>query len=573
MSIPKDFDTKIRKYALHNASQFKGKANPGAVIGKVLAENPKLKSMVDEVAKAVHSVVKEVNKLKVEKQIEELNKEAPELLEKKKVGKREIPELKNAVKGKVVTRIPPEPSKYAHIGHALSFLINYMYAKKYNGKCYVRFEDTNPELAKQEYVDAMTDDIEYLGIEPTKVTYVSDDVKIIYSYAEKMIKLCKAYVCTCNQEKMRELRREGFGCAGRDKDVKTNLERWKEMLKGEVKAGEAVLRLKGDMKSKNYVMRDPVLFKISDKEHYSKGKKFHVWPLYDIANSVEDGMNGVTHIMRSIEFGSMRTELQDTIKDILKLPKQTVIQYGRFNVPGAATKGREIRRLIEDGSIGGWDDPRLVTIKALRRRGIQPETFWDLAIEVGLSPTVTNLDWQLISAFNRKILDPKCNRYFFIENPKEITIKGSVNKKVELKLHPDIESDEKRKFYVNDKFYIASTDFEEISKLKNGSLIRLMDCLNFKKEGNVFTFDSVEIGKYRAKGKRIIHWVPCEEKKLVKVKVLMPEGTETKGIAEPSIEDIKVGDIVQFARFGFCRLEHRNGNSKSKELEFIYCHR
>ncbi|MBI2550106.1 hypothetical protein HYV83_02900, partial [Candidatus Woesearchaeota archaeon] len=402
MTLPKDIETMIRKYALQNAAQFGGKAASGAVIGKILAENPSLKSEIKEVAAAVTNVLRSINKLDVENQVAELSKLAPELLEKKKAEKKDLPELKNASKGNVVTRIPPEPSKYAHIGHALSFLINYMYAKKYSGKCFVRFEDTNPELAKKEYADAMLDDMEYLGIKPNKVVHISNDLPMLYEFAEKLIKQGGAFVCFCSQEKMRELRHEGFGCSCRQNDSKHNLDEWKSMLNKKYKAGEAVLRLKGSMESPNHVMRDPVLFRITYAEHYLQGKKYCVWPLYDFANSVEDGAMGITHIMRSNEFGTMRTELQDTLKALLKLPKQTVIQYGRFNVKGSVTQGREIRRMMDDGSIKSWDDPRLVTIKSLLRRGIQPETFWELAIEVGLSPTETNFDWQLISAVNRK---------------------------------------------------------------------------------------------------------------------------------------------------------------------------
>lgn len=568
MALPNGFETTVRKYALQNAAQYGGKANPGAVIGKILAENPSLKPQIKEVAAAVNNALKSVNKLGAEKQLEELGRLAPELLEKKKVEKRDLPELKNAVQGNVVTRIPPEPSKYAHIGHALSFLINFMYAKKYSGKCFVRFEDTNAELAKKEYADAMLDDIKYLGIQPHKVLHISNDLPMLYENAEKLIRQGSAFVCFCSQDKMRELRHEGFGCNCRQNDAKRNMEEWKAMLGRKYKEGEAVLRLKGDMQSPNHVMRDPALFRISYKEHYLQGNRYCVWPLYDFANSVEDGLMGITHIMRSSEFGTMRVELQDAIKSLLKLPRQTVIQYGRFNVKGAVTQGREIRRLMDEGVIKSWDDPRLVTIRALKRRGIQPETFWEIAIEVGLSPSETNFDWHLISAINRKILDPKCSRYFYVENPQQITVKGAPERKVELKLHPDVESSKSRQFSVRDKFYIAEKDMGDVAKLKGTPLARLMDCLNFRKSGSSYVFDSTEYEKYRMFGSKIMHWLPADDKSLVKVKVLMPDATFSKGLAEAATAEIKTGEIVQFARFGFCRLESKS----EKELSFIYCH-
>ena len=567
MALPKDLEITARKYALQNAAQYGGKANPGSVIGKILAENPSLKAEIKAVAAVVNLVLKAVDNMDAEEQVAELQKIAPELLEKKKTEKRDLPELKNAAMGKVVTRMPPEPSKYAHIGHALSFLINYMYAQKYSGKCYLRFEDTNAGGVRGEYAASMIDDMGYLGIHPSKVVHISDDLPMLYEHAERMIKQGSAFVCFCSQEKMRELRHEGFDCGCRKHDSRHNMDEWKKMLDKKYTEGQAVLRLKGDMQSKNHVMRDPVIFRLSFVPHYKQGTKYCVWPLYDFANSVEDGVMGITHIMRSSEFGTMRVELQDRIKDLLKLPKQTVIQYGRFNVKGSVTQGREIRRMMEEGAIKSWDDPRLVTIKALRRRGIQPETFWEIAIEVGLSPSETTFDWQLISAVNRKILDPKCNRYFYVEEPQPIVVKGAPERKVELKLHPDAQDIKSRHFSVGGKFYIAKKDLEEISKLKSGSLVRLMDCLNFKKANGQFAFDSVEYEKYRMSGSKIIHWLP-EDKNVVKASVLMPDGGCSKGLAEPAAADIKIGEIVQFARFGFCRLETVN----QKELSFIYCH-
>ncbi|MBI2143783.1 glutamate--tRNA ligase [Candidatus Woesearchaeota archaeon] len=570
MALPKDFEATMRKYALQNAAQFGGKANSGAVIGKILAENPALKPQIKDIAAAVSDVLKSVNRLSVEKQVEELARLAPELLEKKKAEKKDLPELKNAVMGQVVTRIPPEPSKYAHIGHALSFLINYMYAKKYNGKCFVRFEDTNPELSRKEFADAMLEDMKYLGIQPSKVAHISNDMPMLYDYAEKLIRQGNAFVCLCNQEKMRELRHEGFGCSCRSKDAKNNIGEWKSMLGKKYGAGDAVLRLKGDMQSPNHVMRDPVIFRISLAEHYLQGSKYCVWPLYDFANSVEDGVMGITHVMRSSEFGTMRIELQDKIKEMLKLPKQRVIQYGRFNVVGAVTQGRELRKLMEEGKVKSWDDPQLVTIKALRRRGIQPETYWELAIEVGLSPTETNFDWHLIAAVNRKILDPKCNRYFYVESPKQITVKGAQERKLELKLHPDLPDGGKRHFVAKDRFHVSKKDYDEVSKLKSGSLVRLMDCLNFQKPNGSFTFDSVEYERYRMNGSMIIQWLPADDPCLMNAKILMPDGSLSKGLAEAAAANIKVGEIVQFTRFGFCRLESRD--EQAKELSFIYCH-
>ncbi|MEM2131460.1 MAG: glutamate--tRNA ligase [Candidatus Woesearchaeota archaeon] len=581
---------KIRYFSLENALKFKGKANQGAVIGKILSEQPELKKDLQNLSKEISKIVNEVNSLNlenIEKEFKKYEKENKNFKsesikteskedknlnnkesnnkesnnkEKKQKTQKTLPELPNAEYGKVITRIPPEPSKYNHIGHALSFLINYMYAKKYNGKCFIRFEDTNPEKATQEFVDAMIEDVVYyLDIKPDKIMFVSDDMPLFYELAEKLININKAYVCFCDREKMQELREKGISCECSENKKEKNLDEWKKMLSGNYDEGQAVLRLKGNMQSLNHVMRDPVLFRINKKEHYRQKNKYNVWPMYDFENSVEDSITGITHILRSNEFGDMRIELQNYIKDLLGLKKQTIIQYGRFNIKGATTKGREIREKINSGDVSGWDDPSLVTLKAMKRRGYVKETFQELVYEVGLSSnTSKNIDWTLIESINRAILDKKVNRYFFVEEPIKIKIKNSPNQELKLKKHPELIEKGFRDFKTKDEFYISKQDFE---KFKNGALIRLMDCLNFKvidKEKNDFVFDSLDYETFKKNGKLIIHWLPADEenlKNLIDVEVLMPNHELKKGLAEQEIKNLEKDEIVQFQRFGFCKLD------------------
>ncbi len=555
----------ILKYALQNAVKFNGKANPGAIIGKLLKDDDDLKSKIKELSKDIQKTVKDVNKLSLDEQKEKLKEIAPEMLEKKKAEKRELPELKNAVMGKVVTRIPPEPSKYNHIGHALSFLLNYLYAKKYNGKSILRFEDTNPIASKQEYVDAMKKDVlEYLNIKPDKTVFVSDDMPKFYELAKDLIKRGEAYVCFCEREKMRDLRHKGLPCECRKNSSKKNLKEWKNMLSKKYKEGECVLRLKIDLESDNHVMRDPVIFRLCYTEHYRQKEKYCVWPMYDFENSVEEEFCGITHILRSSEFGEMRVDLQNYIKDLFKFKNQEVIQYGRFNVVGAITQGREIRQLIEDKKVIGWDDPRLVTLRALKRRGIVPEMFYELALKVGLSKTPTNIDWTVISSINRKIVDASVNRYFFIENPKEIKIKNSPEREIKIKLHPEHEERGTRNLKINENFYISKNDLKE---LKDKKIYRLMHAFNFKKQKDGFVFDSEELEKYKKQGEKIMHWLPKDEK-LVDVEVLMPDAKIVKGVAEPSVKNIKINEVIQFERFGFCKLD----SIEKDKLVFWFTH-
>jgi glutamyl-tRNA synthetase len=360
---------------------------------------------------------------------------------------------------------------------------------------------------------------------------------------------------------MQDNRHKGIACACRDADSAKNKTEWENMVKGKYKEGQCSLRLKIDMHAGNQVMRDPVVFRIIDTEHYRQKKKYKVWPMYDFAGPCEEEWNGTTHILRSAEFGTMRAELQNFIKDLFKFRKQPIIQYGRFNVVGAVTQGREIRQMIEEGKVAGWDDPRLVTLKALKRRGFVKEMFYELALEVGLSPVQTNIDWKMISAINRRILDPKAYRYFFINEPVKIRIKGAPEQDIELNLHPDNKKGG-RKFRTGEEFLIEKTDLEQLSE---NALYRLMDCLNFRKKGNGFESDSLEYEKYRESGKKIMHWLPAGQ--AVDVEILMPDASVLKGIAEPGVKKIKQDTVIQFERFGFCRLDDK------KRLRFWFTHK
>jgi glutamyl-tRNA synthetase len=532
----------IRKHVLLNAIEYSGKANPQSVIGKVLAENPELKNDMATLGREVAKTVKEVNSWPLEKQKKELEKFG-KIEKQEKVEREGLPPLPNAVMGKVVTRLPPEPSKYNHIGHALSFIVNYTYAKMYGGKCILRFEDTNPEKVKKEYVDAMKEDVlKYLDIKPDKTIFSSNDLEKMYVIAEKIIKEGKAYVCTCNRERMQDLRHKGLECEHRNIDAKENLRLWKGMLGKNFKEGEAVLRLKIDMTALNHVMRDPVIFRITYASHFLQKKKYHVWPLYDFQNAVEDELCGITHILRSAEFGEMRIELQNYIKDLLGFKKQTIVQYGRFEIVGAVTQGREIRKLIEEGKIKGWDDPRLVTLKALRKRGIVKETYYNIAKKLGLNPNNAKIEWHMVAAENRKIIDPTSQRYFFVGDPVEIDLDKLLSKMVKAPLLPG--KKKYRKIPVTKKIFVDKIDF-----------------INYRgKEARLMHFCNVIINnKAKVTGKALkdvpkIHWVSSKN---AKIKVVMPDANEVEGLAEPDILRVKPDQIVQFERIGFARCEKK----------------
>ncbi|HLC73799.1 MAG TPA: glutamate--tRNA ligase [Candidatus Nanoarchaeia archaeon] len=545
------FDKSILLAALENAIKHDGKANANAVLGAILSKEPSLKKNIEKLRKDINDIVNNINNLTTEEQEIQFDNLGGEITEKKE-EERKLPELKN-VKGKVNTRIAPEPSKYLHVGHALIFIINSYYAYRYKGNCILRLEDTNPDKASKEYVDSIIEDLKWLRVKYDKVVFCSDNMDIYYKYAEVLVKKSRAFVCFCSRDIIKNLRSKKIRCECAKKSASDNLKEWKNMLNGKYKPEQANLRLVGKIDSDNAVLRDPSIFRISNTQHYSKGKKYIVWPLYDFENSIEDSIENITHVIRSKEF-ELRAELQNLIKDYLKLKKQEVIEIGRFNISGAITQGREIRELIESGKVSGWDDPQLVTIKALRRRGFVPEAFHELAKEVGLSKSETNIDVRILESISRRLIDKKVNRYFFVENPKKIKIKNAPKLNAQVPLHPEGNKGI-RKFSTTDEFYVQDN-------LKKGQTYRFMHLFNFKDN----KFISKELD--RNLDAKLIHWIPANDN-FVKVEIVMDDGSKLNGIAESSVRNLKVDDIVQFERFAFCRLDKK---SKDK-LVFYFAHK
>ena len=553
----------ITKYALQNAVKYKDKANPGAVIGKVFAEHPELKEKAQDLSREVIKIIKDINRLSLEKQEKKLQELAPELLEKKeKAEEKDIFAFLNIREGqKIVTAFPPEPSKYPHIGHAKAIILNYELAKRHNGTFILRFEDTNPELAEEEFYKIHLDNYAWLGIKPDKIDHASDYMEEFYKYAEKMINENHAYICSCRQETIKENRAKGMECEHRYSQPDKNLEMWQLMFKS--KSGKYVLRLKGHMQSPNTTLRDPVIFRIIDEPHPRTRKKYRVWPNYDFENAVMDGIEGITHRLRSKEF-ELRNELQRLLQTLAGFRETNIYEFARFNLEGVESSGRVIRDKVQKKQLIGWDDPSLTTLVALKRRGFLPEAIKEFVLSTGITKTESVLTWDDLIVHNRRHLDAKCNRYFFVENPKEIKVENAPEQNVELKMHPEFNDRGTRNFKTKDNFYVAEKDFKEF---KDGKLYRLMDCINFKRAKNKFVFDSLEYEKYKSHGDKIIHWLPVQ-KDLIKAEVLMPDKKVAKGLAEPMVKNLKLGDIVQFQRFGFCKLD-----SKEKgKLKFWYTH-
>ncbi len=552
-----ELKVRVEAHALLNAVRY-GRAITGKVIPKILGEFPEAKQKMKETMPLVDEIVKKVNLMGDSERISRLQKIAPDLLEKPEKKKRELPELEHAIQGKVVTRLPPEPSKYNHLGHALTFIINAIYARRYEGKLVLRFEDANPDKVNQEFVDEMLKDItEYLGIQPDETRFVSDDMEQLIQYAEQLVKQGDAFMCFCTRESISENRRLHKECACRNSSKENNMEEWHNFVNGKYMNGEATLRFKGDMNSKNSVLLDPVLWRAVNTPHFKKGGAYKIWPLYDFYSGIEEHLCGVTHVIRSNEF-DLRVELQNLIQEKLSLTKPKNFHYGRFNITGATTKGREIREGIEKGEFIGWDDPRLVTLRALKRRGIRRDAYWKLVEELGLSPYPVKLDFSMLAAKNREIIDPIAHRYSFIEEPIRLHISGVEKHLVTQHLHPD-KKDGGRQLISEGEYWIRASDAK---MFKESGKIRLKDDLTFEQRDGKHIFLSREPG-----AKFIINWLPAENN--LPCKIRMPDGTLKEGLGEKGIQDLKVDDIVQFERFGFCRLDRV---TKEGVFEFWFTH-
>lgn len=561
-------DTKeiIKKYALQNAVRYEGKANPGNIIGKVIGENPELKSKGKELMKDIQSIVKEVNKLSLEEQTKQLQELAPELLEKKVVKKEPLKDLKNAEKGKVVMRFAPSPSGPMHIGHSYALSLNSEYVRKYDGKLILRIEDTNPENIYPPAYEMIPEEAKWLTNGNIAEVYIqSDRMDIYYKHAEKIINKGHAYLCTCPAEKFREMKIKMIPCPCRTLKPEENLERWKKMFK-DYKPGDAVLRIKTNIKHPNPAMRDWPAFRINDHEHPRQGKKYRVWPLMNFAVGVDDNEMGVTHNLRAKDHMD-NEKRQKFLYDYMGWKMAETIYVGKINFEDLVVKCSKIRPLIDKGEYTGWDDIRLPFIAAFDKRGYQPKAFVNYAISVGVTQsdkTVSKKDFfKSLDHYNKEVIEPTSNRYFFVENPIEITVENAPSHEVELDLHPDNKKGG-RKFKTNDKFYVDRSDLKQ---LKEGKMYRLMDCINFVKKKDKFVFDSTEYEKFKENGEKIIHWLPVSDE-LVHVEVRMDDNFVKKGLGESGMSNLKKGDIVQLERFAFAKLDSK----EDSKLEFWFTH-
>ena len=574
------------KHALINAVKFNGKANVNAVVSKVFAEDPSLRSVARDVVQVVREVVDYVNSLSIEEQRNLLLSKWPEALGERRVesyrkGIEDLPPLPNDTKYEVITlRFAPNPDFVLHLGSARPAIINYAYKLKYEklgrrAKFILRFEDTDPRTKRPllEAYDAIREDLRWLGIRWDEEYIQSDRLNIYYDIAREIIRRGGAYVAAkdsdCTPDDWKKSRVTGIPCKNRDADPSVNLELFDRMLSGYYREGEAVLVIKTDLSHPDPSVRDWVAMRIIDTEKYPHprvGSKYIVWPTYNFSVSVDDHLMGVTHILRAQEH-SVNTVKQSFVYMHMGWEQPEAIHFGRLRIVGMTLSKTRLK------SLGiRWDDIRLPTLAGLRNRGIQPEAIWNIILQVGVKPTDATITLENLFAENRKLLEPRANRYMAVIEPVKVIIEDVQETLIaKLPMHPSYPERGYREIRLESvngrvEVFISRSDFE---KLSVKSIVRLMELVNLeivdKRDDVAITrIHSKDLESARRVDAPIIQWVPTDG---VSITVKRPEGLkliEDRGLAEQLITQVGVGEIVQFMRYGFVK---KTGNN-----EFVYVH-
>ena len=557
----------IRRAALLNAVGHDGKAQAGALVGKVLGEKAQYRSQIKELSGVINAVVAEVNSLALSEQKAIVEKNWPETQKKPEVEEKKLTPLPDADKYSVITtRFSPNPDCVLHLGSARAIVLSHEYARLYKGKFILRFEDTDPKTKKPqlEFYQSIRQDLKWLGCSWDEEYIQSDRLEIYYEIVGKMVGDGNAYVCECTPEAFREKTVGKEACPCRDVPPSDQLQRWQKMLAGTYQEGEAVVRVKTELDHPNPAIRDWPALRIIDTKKYPHprvGSKYHLWPLYNLAAGIDDHLMGMTHIIRGKEHYTNMVR-QKYMYQHLGWEYPQAIHYGRLKITGAALSKSKIVAGINEGDYADFDDPRLGTFAALKKRGIQPEAIKKMIIEVGVKPNDVTLSWETLYAHNRKILDSASNRYFFVADPVELKVVGLPKAfDAKLPLHPEHPERGVREYAIKPegdnataRFWISKKDAEA---MQTNQTIRLMELFNIEinaKTANSITVSYIsesyeEVRKLKA---QLIQWIPMGAE--YPAQVIQQDASVTEGFAEFACKKLKPDDIIQFERYGFVRI-------------------
>lgn len=514
-----------------------------------------------------------------------------------------VDDLQSKKHDNIITRFPPEPNGYLHIGHAKSIVLNFELADEFNGKTNLRFDDTNPTKEDTEYVESIKEDIKWLGFNWDDLYFASDYFEEMYNRAVLLIKKGLAFVCDLTPDEIREyrgsLKEPGKESPYRNRTVEENLDLFDRMRKGDFKDGEKVLRAKIDMSSPNINMRDPIIYRISHTEHHNTGDKWCVYPMYDFAHPLEDAIEGITHSICTLEFEDHRP-LYDWVVEACEMestPRQ--IEFARLNITNTVMSKRKLKALVDEGIADGWDDPRMPTIAGLRRRGYTPESIRNFCREIGVAKNDSTVDEQLLEHFIREDLSTKAPRTMGVIRPLKVVItnypEGEVEM-LEIENNQDDPSMGKRMVQFSREIYIEEEDFMEeppkkYFRLFPGNEVRLkgayfIKCNDFIKDesGKVVeihcTYDKETKSGTGFTGRKVkgtIHWVDASSaiptefrlyEPLIKdeeidenktfLECVNPNSLEVlQGYVEDNMKGVKPGESFQFFRHGYFNVDSK----------------
>ena len=506
--------------------------------------------------------------------------------------------------GNVFTRFPPEPNGYLHIGHAKSICLNFGVAEEYpDGKCNLRFDDTNPTKEETEYVDAIQNDIKWLGFDwEDRLYFTSDYFEKLYNYAEELIQMGKAYIDSLTADQIREYRgtltEPGKESPYRNRSVEENLDLFRRMRAGEFKDGEHVLRAKIDMASPNLVMRDPALYRIRHAHHHRTGDDWCIYPMYDYAHCLSDSIEGITHSLCTLEFENNRP-IYDWILDTLKTPNRPEqTEFARLNLTYTVLSKRKLITLVEKGHVDGWDDPRMPTVSGMRRRGFSPASIRTFCDRIGLAKRENRVDMALLEHCVREDLNKTAPRFMGVLKPLKVVIENypeGQTEELDAINNPEDPEAGKRKLPFSRELYIEQDDFMENPpkkffrlgpgrevRLRYAYFIKCNDVVKDEKTGEVkelrCTYDPETKGGNAPDGRKVkatLHWVSAAHAVPATVRLynhlfatempdadkegrsfeelINPESAEilTACCLEPALADLVPGDICQFERLGY----------------------
>ncbi len=495
----------------------------------------------------------------------------------------------------VYTRFPPEPNGYLHVGHAKSLCINFGIAAKYNGKCNLRFDDTNPAKEDEEYVESIKRDIEWLGFKWDKLLFASDYFDVMYECALKLIKKGKAYVCDLSAEEIKNTRgsltQPGTESPYRNRTVEENLKLFEGMKNGEFADGSKVLRAKIDMASPNLNMRDPVIYRVLHATHHNTGDKWCIYPMYDFAHPIEDAHEGITHSICTLEFEDHRPLYDWVVRECgfpEPLPQQ--IEFARLNITNTIMSKRFLKRLVEEGKVMGWDDPRMPTLSGMRRRGIPADALKDFCNRVGVSKANSEVESAYLDSCVRDNLNITADRVMAVLEPLKVVLTNVEEGEVlEVENNPNAENVTYRKVTFGKNIYIDRSDFALVPppkyfRLKPDGFVRLKgayiihcDEVVYDEKGDV-DFLKCSVVKNSKSGsdtsglkvKGVIQWVDadnCVDLEVRQLESLLNDAVDgvtdftqrfnynsmviVKGKGEKSLGQAKEGDTFQFMRIGY----------------------